>query len=84
MLASLNDDAHFDDNAKRDKPVPTKVDALLAKVTALKEARGESGEASEVHGTDPQFRETRGGESQRQEKETWSDPTSITLDQIEE
>ena len=35
--ASLERDAHFDVKGKQDKPVPMEVDALLAKVTALKE-----------------------------------------------
>ena len=39
--ASLKRDAHSDDKGKHDKPVPMEVDALLAKVTAPKEGRGE-------------------------------------------
>ena len=53
--ACLRRDAHFDDKAKHEKPVPMGLDAPLAKVTALKEGRGESCEASDVHGTEPPF-----------------------------
>ena len=45
--AILKRDAHYDDKGKHDKPVPMEVDALLAKVTALKEGRGEKDEASD-------------------------------------
>ena len=62
-------DAHFDDRAKHVRPVPMEFDALLAQVTALNEVRGESSEAGEVHGTEPQFHETCGGQSQRHEEE---------------
>ena len=47
--ASLERDAHFDDKGKHDKPVPMEVDALLAKVTALKEAGGVC-RTEEAHG----------------------------------
>ena len=43
--ASLKRNAHFDDKGKHDKPVPMEVDALLAKVSALKDARGVGHEA---------------------------------------
>ena len=45
--AILKRDVHYDDKGKHDKPVPMEVDALLAKVTALKEGRGEKDEASD-------------------------------------
>ena len=64
----------------RDKPVPTEADALLAKVSALKDARGEGDEAG---GIEPHFHDSRGGGSQRQDEEAWSDHTSNTLDQTE-
>ena len=54
----------------RDKPVPTEADALLAKVSALKDARDEAG------GIEPHFHDSRGGGSQRQDEEAWSDHTS--------
>ena len=37
--ASLKGDAHFDDKGKQDKLVFVEVDALLAKVSAFKDAR---------------------------------------------
>ena len=43
--ASLKRDAHFDDKGKQDKPVLMEVDALLAKVSALKDTRGAGDEA---------------------------------------
>ena len=43
--ASLKRDAHVDDKGKQDKLVPVGVDALLAKVSALKDARGAGDEA---------------------------------------
>ena len=46
--ASLKRDAHFDDKAKLDKPSPMEVDALLAKVTALKESKGDGGEGGDA------------------------------------
>ena len=46
--ASLKRDAHFDDKGKQDKPVPMEVDALLAKVSALKDARGAGDEAGDM------------------------------------
>ena len=56
------------------------VDALLAKVSALKEAPGVGDEPGETerHGHDY----CEGG-SHRQEEEAWTDHTSNTLDQIE-
>ena len=75
--ASIKRDAHFDDKRKHDKPVPMEVDALLAKVSALKDARGVGDEAggTESHGHD----HWEGG-SHRQEEEAWTDHTSNTLD----
>ena len=43
--ASLKSDAHFDDEGKHDKLVPMEIDALLAKVSALNDARGVGDEA---------------------------------------
>ena len=45
--ASLKRDAHFDDKGRYDQPVLMEVDALLAKVAALKEGRGEKDEVSD-------------------------------------
>ena len=78
--ASLKRDAHFDDKGKHDKPVPVEVDALLAKVSALKDARGVGDEAG---GTEPHGHDSCEGGSHRQEEEAWTDHTSDTLDQIE-
>ena len=52
--ASLKRDAHFYDKGKHDKPAPMEVDALLAKVSALNNARGVGDEAGgkEPHGHD--------------------------------
>ena len=52
--ASLYKDAHFDDKEKHHKPVAVEVDALLAKVSALLDARGVGDEAggTEPHGHD--------------------------------
>ena len=79
--ASLERDAHFDDEGNHDKPVPMEVDALLAKVTALREGRGECDEASD--GKESHLYDSCGGRPQHQEEETWSDHSSVTLDQIE-
>ena len=38
--ASVRRHVHFDDKGKQDKPVPMEVDALLAKVSTLKDVRG--------------------------------------------
>ena len=78
--ASLRRDAHFDDKGKQDKPVPMEVDALLAKVSALKDVRGAGDEAG---GIEEHVHESCQGGSQRQEEEAWTDNTSSTLDQIE-
>ena len=78
--ASLKRDAHFDDKGKQDKLVPMEVDALLAKVSALKDARGVGGEAG---GTEPHGHDSCEGGSHRQEEETWTDHTLNTFDQIE-
>ena len=43
--ASLKRDAHFDDEGKHNKLVPMEIDALLAKVSALNDARGVGDEA---------------------------------------
>ena len=74
--ASLKRDAHFDDKGKHDKPVPVEVDALLTKVSALKDARGVGDEVAYGH-------DSCEGGSHRQEEEAWTDHTSDTLDQIE-
>ena len=79
--ASLKRDAHFDDKGKQDKLVPMEVDALIAKVTALKEGRGEKDEAKD--GQESHLYDACGGRPQHQEEETWSDHSSVTLDQIE-
>ena len=71
--------AHVDDKGKHDKPVPMEVDALLAKVTALKLGRGKKDEASD--GESHHYDAWR-GRPQHQEEETWSDHSSVTLDQI--
>ena len=63
--ASLKRDAHFDDKGKHDKLVPMEVDALLAKVTALKEFRGEKDEASD--GQESHHHDACGGRPQHQE-----------------
>ena len=78
--ASLKRDAHFDDNGKQDKPVLMEVDALLAEVSALKDARGVGDEAG---GTEPHGHDSCEGGSHRQEEEAWTDYTSNTLDQME-
>ena len=78
--ASLRRDAHFDDKGKQDKPVPMEVDALLAKVSALKDARGAGDEAG---GIEPHIHDSCEEGSQRQEEEAWTDHTSNTLDQID-
>ena len=78
--ASLKRDAHFDDEGKQDKPSLMEVDALLVKVRALKDARGDG---DETGGTEPHFRDSREGGSQRHEEEAWTYFTSNTLDQIE-
>ena len=69
----------FDNEGKQDKPVPMEVDAMLAKVTALKE--GEKDEASD--GPESQHYDACGGRPQHQEEQTRSDHSSVTLDQIE-
>ena len=56
------------------------VDALLAKVSALKDVRGAGDEAG---GIEEHVHESCEGGSQRQEEEAWTDNTSSTLDQIE-
>ena len=78
--ASLRRDAHFDDKGKQDKSVPKEVDALLAKVSALKYARGPGDEAG---GIEAHVHDSCEGGSQREEEEAWTDNTSSTLDQIE-
>ena len=55
------------------------VDALLAKVSALKDARVAGAEA---YGIEPHVHDSGEG-SLRQEEEAWTDHTSNTLDQIE-
>ena len=79
MQASLKRDAHFDDKGKHDKLVPLEVDALLAKVSTLKDARGVGDEAggTEYHGHDS----CEGG-SHGQKEGAWTDHASNTLDQI--
>ena len=74
--ASLKRDAHFDDKGKHDKAAPVEVDALLAKVSALKHARGVGDEAG---GTEPHGHDYCEGGSHRQEEEAWTDHTSNTL-----
>ena len=61
--ASLKKDAQFDVKGKQDKPVPMEVDALLAKASALKDARGDGDGAG---GIEPQFHDSCEGGSQRQ------------------
>ena len=78
--ASLRRDTHFDDEGKQDKLVPMEVDALFAKVSALKDARGPGDEAG---GIEAHVHDSCEGRSQRQEEEAWTDNTSSTLDQIE-
>ena len=46
--ASLKRDAHFDDKGRQDKPVPLEVDALLAKVSTLKDAQSDGDEAGGI------------------------------------
>ena len=65
--ASLKRDAHFDDRGKHNKPVPMEVDALLAKVTALMEGRGEKDEACD--GQESHLYDACGGRPQHQEEE---------------
>ena len=78
--ASLERDAHLDDKGEHDKPVFIEVDALLAKIRALMDARGVGDEAG---GTEPHGHDYCEGGSHRQEEEAWTDHTSDTLDQIE-
>ena len=78
--AYLKRDAHFDDKGKHDKLVPMEVDALLAKVSALKDARGVGEEAG---GTEPHCHDSCEGGPHRLEEEAWTDHTSNTLDLIE-
>ena len=56
------------------------VDALLAKVSPLKDARGVGDEAG---GGEPHGHDSCEGGSHRQEEEDWTDHTSNTLDPIE-
>ena len=49
---SFKRDVHFDDGGKQDERVPVAVDALFAKVNALKDARSDGDEAG---GTEPHF-----------------------------
>ena len=74
-------EAHFDDEGKHDKPVHMEVDALLAKVTVLKEGRGEKDAATD--GQESHLCDACEGRPQHQEEETWSAHSSVTLDQIE-
>ena len=53
---------------------------MLAKVVAVKGARGDG---DEVGGTEPHFHDSCGRGSQRREEEAGTDHTSNTLDQIE-
>ena len=65
---------------KHVKFVTMEVDAFLAKGSALKDVRNVG---DEVGGTEPLGHDSCEGGSHRQEKETWTDHTSNTLDQIE-
>ena len=56
-------------------------DAVLAKVSALKDARGDGDEAG---GTEPHLRDSCGGGSERQEEEAWTDHTSNTWTKLSE
>ena len=57
------------------------IDALLAKVTALKEGRGEMDEARD--GQESHLYDSFGGRPQHQEEEIWRYHSSVTFDQIE-
>ena len=57
------------------------IDALLAKVTALKEGRGEMDEARD--GQESHLYDSFGGRPQHQEEDIWKDHSSVTFDQIE-